>query len=235
MTPARLAKYKAILAYRQLDLTIITDQVNKAQNIAALIRTCDAVGVYSAHVVTPEGQASAHKGTALGSQQWVNVVAHDNIDSALSMAKQKGMQLVSAHFSDQAVDYRTLDYTQPTALILGAEMHGVSPAAVAASDHQVMIPMRGMVPSFNVSVAAAVILLEVQRQRELHGSYQRPQLVGAEYEQTLFRWSHPKVADFCHQHGLDYPAMEADGRITNLNHWYASALRDQGTQHITNN
>ena len=53
MTPARLAKYKATLACRQLDLTIITDQVNKHQNIAALIRTCDAVGIHSAHVVTP--------------------------------------------------------------------------------------------------------------------------------------------------------------------------------------
>ena len=83
MTPARLAKYKATLASRQLDLTIITDQVNKAQNIAALVRTCDAVGIHNAHVVTAKGKgkgkgkAGAHKGTALGSQQWVNVVAHD--------------------------------------------------------------------------------------------------------------------------------------------------------------
>ena len=185
MTPARLAKYKATLASRQLDLTIITDQVNKAQNIAALVRTCDAVGIHNAHVVAAKGKAGAHKGTALGSQQWVNVVAHEHIDSALNTARKKGMQIVSAHFSDQAVDYRTLDYTQPTALILGAEMHGVSPAAVKASDHQVVIPMLGMVQSFNVSAAAAIILLEVQRQRELNGHYEIPQLVGKEYDQTL--------------------------------------------------
>lgn len=55
MTPVRLVKYKTTLAKRQLDLTIITDQVNKGQNIAALIRTCDAVGVHNAHVVTPKG------------------------------------------------------------------------------------------------------------------------------------------------------------------------------------
>ena len=173
MTPARLAKYKATLACRQLDLTIITDQVNKHQNIAALIRTCDAVGIHSAHVVTPMdnmdnmGTMGAHKGTALGSQQWVNIVSHDHIESALKAAKHQGMQLVAAHFSEQAVDYRSLDYSLPTALILGAEMHGVSAAAVAASDHQVVIPMLGMVHSFNVSVAAAVILLEAQRQRDL--------------------------------------------------------------------
>ncbi|MFL3649262.1 MAG: tRNA (guanosine(18)-2'-O)-methyltransferase TrmH [Oceanospirillaceae bacterium] len=227
MTPARLAKYKATLASRQLDLTIITDQVNKAQNIAALVRTCDAVGIHNAHVVTAKGKAGAHKGTALGSQQWVNVVAHEHIDSALNTARQKGMQLVSAHFSDQAVDYRTLDYTQPTALILGAEMHGVSPTAVKASDHQVVIPMLGMVQSFNVSAAAAIILLEVQRQRELNGHYEIPQLVGKEYDQNLFRWSHPKVANFCHRLKIDYPAMDTDGSIINLNQWHASALQDQ--------
>ena len=245
MTPARLAKYKATLACRQLDLTIITDQVNKHQNIAALIRTCDAVGIHSAHVVTPMDNMDnmdnmgtmstmeAHKGTALGSQQWVNIVSHDHIESALKAAKLQGMQLVAAHFSEQAVDYRSLDYSLPTALILGAEMHGVSAAALAASDHQVVIPMLGMVHSFNVSVAAAVILLEVQRQRDLHGSYQRPQLVGLEYQNNLFRWSHPKVADFCHRHNLDYPAMELDGSIVNLNQWYASALQDQDNPDIT--
>ena len=227
MTPARLAKYKATLASRQLDLTIITDQVNKAQNIAALVRTCDAVGIHNAHVVAAKGKTGAHKGAALGSQQWVNVVAHEHIDSALNTARKKGMQIVSAHFSDQAVDYRTLDYTQPTALILGAEMHGVSPAAVKASDHQVVIPMLGMVQSFNVSAAAAIILLEVQRQRELNGHYEIPQLVGKEYDQTLFRWSHPKVADFCHRLKIDYPAMDTDGSIINLNQWHASALQDQ--------
>jgi len=135
----------------------------KGQNIAALIRTCGAVGVHNTHVATPKGGFMEHKRTARGSQKWVNIVSHDTIDSAIQVAKQQGMQLVSAHFSNQAVDYRELDYTVPTALILGAEIHGVSAKALAASDRQVMIPMLGMVHSFNVSVAAAVILLEAQR------------------------------------------------------------------------
>ena len=226
MTPSRLAKYKATLAYRQLDLTIITDHVRNSQNIAALLRTCDAVGVHSAHVVIPEDGFKEHKRTARGSQQWVNMVAHDTIDSALKEAKTQGMQLVSANFSDKAIDFRELDYTLPTALILGAEMHGVSAAAIAASDHQVVIPMLGMVHSLNVSVAAAIILLEAQRQRGLQGSYNTPQLVGLEYEQTLFRWSYPKISDFCLRYGLDYPAMAADGSIVNLSQWYAQAKKE---------
>lgn len=223
MTPERLAKYKATLACRQLDLTIITDQVNKAQNIAALIRTCDAVGIHKANIVTPKEGFREHKRTARGSQQWVSVVAHESISKALEATQAQGMQLVSAHFSDSAIDYRKVDYTKPTALILGAEMHGVSAEAVAASDHQVVIPMLGMVHSFNVSVAAAVILLEAQRQRQLQGVYDRPQLVGKEYDETLFRWCHPEIADFCHRNKLAYPPMDEHGDVIDLNQWYAAA------------
>ena len=79
-----------------------------------------------------------------------------------------------------------------------------------------------------MSVAAAIILLEAQRQRGLQGSYSRPQLLGADYEKTLFRWSYPKLADFCDRHGLAYPAMETDGDIVNVNQWHASAKQSAG-------
>lgn len=223
MTPSRLAKFKRTLGQRQLDLTIVTDQVNKGQNIAALLRTCDAVGVHQAHAVTPKEGYRDYGGTARGSQQWVSVVQHEHIETALQVTKQQGMQLVAAHFSDQAVDFRELDYTRPTALIMGAEMEGVSPTAVTAADHHVVIPMLGMTHSFNVSVAAAVILLEAQRQRQLAGMYHQPQLHGQAYQHTLFRWCHPAIADYCHRYGLSYPALDDEGEVPNLSDWYRQA------------
>ena len=230
MTPSRLAKFQDTLARRQLDLTIITDQVNKGQNIAALLRTCDAVGIHRAHAVTPAEGYRDYGGTARGSHQWVSVEQYHQVDDALVVAKQQGMQLVAAHFSDTAVDFRELDYTKPTALILGAEMEGVSPNAVAAADHHVVIPMLGMVHSFNVSVAAAVILLEAQRQRELAGMYDKPQLDGDDYADTLFRWCHPAIADYCHRYGLQYPAMDENAEVPNLSQWYAQARAGTAAQ-----
>ena len=111
MTPSRLAKFQSTLAQRQLDLTIITDQVNKGQNIAALLRTCDAVGMHRAHAVIPKEGYRDYSGTARGSQQWVEVRQHQSIASALTTVKQQGMQIVAAHFSEQAVDFRQVDYT----------------------------------------------------------------------------------------------------------------------------
>ena len=220
MTPERFAKYQRVLAYRQLDLSIVTDQVNKGQNIAALLRTCDAVGIHEIHAVTPKEGYRDHGGTARGSHQWVAVKQHDVIDLALNTVKAKGWQLVAAHFSDTAIDYRTIDYTQPTAIIMGAEMHGVSDEAVAAADHHIVIPIMGMTHSFNVSVAAAIILSEAQQQRQAKGMYQSQQLSAQEYQATLFRWCHPSIADYCQRHGLNYPAMDEQGDIIDLPTWY---------------
>ncbi|MCP4791505.1 MAG: tRNA (guanosine(18)-2'-O)-methyltransferase TrmH [Gammaproteobacteria bacterium] len=226
MTPSRLAKFQATLAQRQPDLTIITDQVNKGQNIAALLRTCDAVGIHEAHAVLPLGSYRDYGGTARGSQQWVNVQQYEQIDDALLVARQQGMQLVAAHFSDRAVDFKNVDYTRPTALILGAEMEGVSPAATKAADYHVTIPMLGMTHSFNVSVAGAVILLEAQRQRQFEGMYGRALLTGQAYEDTLFRWCHPAIADYCQHYELAYPRLDEQGEVPNLSQWYADARRN---------
>ena len=78
---------------------------------------------------------------------------------------------MAAHLSDEATDYRELDYTVPTALVVGTELFGVSEAGPGLSDQQVMIPMKGMTQSLNVSVACAIVLYEAMRQREAAGLY----------------------------------------------------------------
>ena len=69
------------------------------------------------------------------------------------------------------MDYREPDYTRPTALLLGAELYGVSDEAAALADLHAVLPMRGLVASLNVSVAAALFLYEAARQREAAGFY----------------------------------------------------------------
>ncbi len=87
--------------------------------------------------------------------------------------KASGMQILATHLSDSSVDFRSIDYTKPTAILVGQEKHGIGEEALALADHHIVIPMVGMVQSLNVSVAAAAILYEAQRQRELAGCYQR--------------------------------------------------------------
>jgi tRNA (guanosine-2'-O-)-methyltransferase len=124
------------------------------------------------------------------------------------------MQIVLAHESTGAEDFRAVDYTRPTAIVLGAERDGPSSAAIAGADRHVRLPMAGMVASLNVSAASAVILYEAQRQRSVGGLYQEPRLDPATYWRLVVRLGYPEVARRCDARGLPYPVLdERDGSI----------------------
>lgn len=172
MTPERKARIEAVAAVRQPDLTVFLERVHKAHNVAAILRTCDAVGVMAAHAVPPTGGIPPLNHTAQGAQRWVALDRHHDAVEGLRSLKSRGMALYAAHFSEQAMDFRQPDYTQPTAIVLGTEKFGVSEEALAECDGEIVIPMLGMTQSLNVSVATALILYEAQRQRQAAGMYQ---------------------------------------------------------------
>lgn len=223
MTPERYQKLRQTLDKRQPDLTLLTEQIHKPRNIAALVRTGDAVGIHDMHMVWPFDKHRSYSGTAMGSDRWVNIIRHETMADGIAHLQGRGFKVYAAHFSDRAVDFRDVDYTRPCAILLGNEKRGVSNEAAQQVDEHITIPMLGMVESFNVSVAAAIILAEAQRQRTMAGLYDQVRLDEETYQQTFFRWAHPKVAQYCHDKNLDYPDVrEEDGEIVNPSEWYAS-------------
>ncbi len=213
MTPKRLQRVRAVLNQRQPDLTVLLDNVHKPHNFSAILRTCDATGVFEAHGVWPEPALKPMHHTSGGSGKWVKVNAHPTLDDAAAHLREQGFRIYAAHLSGQAVDYRTVDYTEPSAILLGAELTGVSDVGLALADQHIVIPMNGMVQSLNVSVAAAVVLFEAQRQRLARGLYAHCRLDETTYRKTLFEWLHPEVAHYCRVQGLNYPPMGDDGEV----------------------
>lgn len=222
MTPERKARLLATLNRRQPDLTLIAEQVHKSRNIAALVRNCDAVGIARMHVVAPKEGYRDYSGTALGSDRWVRRSVHRDIDAAVAAVREQGMRVYAAHFSDRARDYRKVDYRVPCALLMGAEKEGISARAAELADEHVVIPMMGMVRSFNVSTAAGIILVEAQHQRLQAGLYDAPRLSQQEITSNLFEWGQRELAQFCRQRGLAYPPLTDDGEIVDAPGWYAS-------------
>ncbi len=214
MTPARFQKLQQVLQQRQTDLTVVMDWVHKPHNFNAIIRSCDAVGVYETHYIPVEEGYRPLTNTAKGSQKYVIANKHDDFESAAEQLKSSGHQLLAAHLSDEAVDYRTVDYTQPTAIVMGAELEGVSESTANLVDQHIIIPMLGMVESLNVSVACALILYEAQRQRKLAGMYDQQSLSPEVYHKTLFEWCWPKIADLCRRQGKAYPALNEWGEFS---------------------
>lgn len=219
MTPERFRRLKKVLAKRQPDLTVLTDQVNKPQNIAAIMRTCDAFGVGKIHAVQPTQQMPLFRRTSGGSLAWMEHQVFNKTEEAISALKKEGFKIVAAHFSDRAKDYRDIDYTQPTALVLGAEKPGISNTAASMADEHAIIPMVGMVESFNVSVASAIILNEAYYQRNRAGLYKESRLDPVEFEHRLVKWAHPEVCAFCDNKGIRYPKLDEDGLFVNDHDW----------------
>jgi tRNA (guanosine-2'-O-)-methyltransferase len=213
MTPERFRTFKAALARRQPDLTVLADDVHKPHNIAALMRTCDAVGVFEIHAVGPKSSFRRPRGISGGTAPRVGVQAWRQLAPAVDSLKSKGFQIIAAHLSPTADDYRTVDYTRPTALLLGSELRGVSDEAAALADRHAVLPMRGLAASLNVSVAAALFLYEAARQREAAGLYEECRLGPGQFERTLFEWCHPDIAARCRTRGLPYPPLTPDGDL----------------------
>lgn len=165
-------------------------------------------------VMDPDKEFRARSGIAMGSDRWLDINLHDNAVEALKGLGNDGFEIVAVHKSERSVDFREVDYCRKTAVLFGAELFGVSDAAAALAVRHVSIPMMGMVESFNVSVAAAIVLVEAQRQRAAAGFYDKRRIDDETYHATRFRWYRRKEAQYCDSHGLDYPPIDEDGQLT---------------------
>lgn len=127
MNAERYARIQEVLKARQPDLTLCLEQVHKPNNVSAVIRTADATGLHKIHAVWPDDQMRTLSHTSAGARNWVEVETHDSIEDAVATLKSEGMQVLITNLSDTAVDFREIDYTKPTAIILGSEKR-VSPS-----------------------------------------------------------------------------------------------------------
>ena len=213
MTPERFEKIKNILNKRQPDLTVVLDNVHKPHNIAAILRSCDAIGISNIHAKSKNSQIGLNLKAASGSNHWVNVNVHSDLSELFQSIAKDDCTICVANNSINAIDFRDVDYTHPTAIILGAELDGVSKDSITFANQEIKIPMNGMVENLNVSVANAVILYEIQRQRKEAGLYDFKRLKKNDYDKLLFEFSYPEVAKILKKEGKPYPELDATGQI----------------------
>ncbi len=222
MNSQRFARIQHMLAKRQHDLTVCMEQVHKPHNISAIIRTADAVGIHHIHAVWPKQQMRTAVSSAAGSSNWVKVNTHPTIEAAISTLKQQGMQILATHLSADAIDFREIDYTRPTCILMGQEKTGITSQALALACQDIIVPMVGMVQSLNVSVASALILYEAQRQRQNAGMYQRTtSLIDVDEQQRLlFEGCYPVLARVVKQKNLPQPFINHQGEIEASPEWW---------------
>jgi len=213
MLPQRFQRLRSVLDRRQPDLTVLMERVNKAHNLSAILRNCDAVGVLDVHAVYPKRGLEVHRDTSAGTAKWIGLHEHPDGPSAVRSLQEAGFQVVAADPGQRSIDFREVDYTVPTALLMGAERFGVTPESLALVDVTVRIPMVGMARSLNVSVAASLLLYEAFRQRDTAGAYRTPRLDSGRRSRLLFEWAYPEIARQLREAGRPYPALDKHGVI----------------------
>lgn len=147
-------------------LIVVLDEVEDPQNVGAILRSVDAAGATG--VVRQQRRAAKLDGAAAkasaGAVHHVRIATVVNIARALQELKAAGVWSVGLDASAE-ITYHEWDFTLPTALVVGAEGHGLRRLVRERCDQVVSIPMRGHVESLNVSAAAAIVLFEAVRQR----------------------------------------------------------------------
>ncbi len=189
VTTRRLEKMKRVLAHRQPDLTVVCENIHDPHNVSAILRTCDAVGVPTVYLwYTTQVFPELGKKSSASAKKWIESRRVHSGDSLRRTLKAAGFTIYATHLGTASVSIYDIDWTKPSAIIVGNEHEGVSEPALAIADQNIHIPMFGMVESLNVSVATAVMLYEACRQRLAKGLYPHPARDTAWEQTVLATW-----------------------------------------------
>jgi TrmH family RNA methyltransferase len=162
-TPARTL---ADLRLPKNPLIVVLEAVEKPGNLGAILRTADAAPVDAVLIGDPRTDLFNPNAirASIGCIFTVPTVAAPIAD-VLAFLKEKGIRTYAAALTPEAHSYLACDFRPPTALVLGTEADGLTPATRQACDETIIIPMMGRIDSLNVSVAGAVLAFEAVRQR----------------------------------------------------------------------
>ena len=147
-------------------LVVILDGITDVRNFGAIARTCECAGV-NAIVISERNSAGVNGDavkTSAGALLHIPVCREKSTLNAVKYLKDSGFQIVGAT-EKGAVNYTKIDYTVPTAIVMGAEDVGISVDILKICDSYAAIPQFGHISSLNVSVAAGIFIYEAVRQR----------------------------------------------------------------------
>jgi tRNA (guanosine-2'-O-)-methyltransferase len=178
MNDRRKNKILSAAYARQPDMTVLLENIQDNHNFGAVLRSADAVGVSSVyllhHGILPKGHKPfvLGKKSSMGARKWVDVHMFSDVKNTIQLLKsQYGRLLAAVPDASDSKPLQTMDFTTPFALVFGNETGGLTDEMIAACDECFFIPQYGMAESLNLSVACAVTLYEVLRQRQQAGFY----------------------------------------------------------------
>ena len=165
----RKERIAQVVAGRTRSVTVVLDRLEDSFNMAAVMRTCEGLGVQEVHVVeNPDAPFVPNSKVAQGCDKWLDVKLYKDFAGCRAHLKERGFTLLASAVQEGSRSLYSLRFDQKLALVFGNERFGVSPEVLAGVDGTFWVPMRGFTQSFNISAAASACISRAVAWREEH-------------------------------------------------------------------
>ena len=166
LVDGRRERIDAVIDARLAGLTVVIENLHDPHNGAAVLRSAEAFGLQTVHVVETAERFRFSSDVSQGCEKWLDVERHPTFAAAVNRLRAGGFALYAAAPEAEA-SWEELDFSRPAAIVVGNEHAGLTAEALAAVDVRFRIPMAGMTRSLNLSVAAALIISRAAAARRL--------------------------------------------------------------------
>eukprot|EP00246_Nothoceros_aenigmaticus_P017772 TRINITY_DN8911_c0_g1_i2.p1 TRINITY_DN8911_c0_g1~~TRINITY_DN8911_c0_g1_i2.p1 ORF type:complete len:338 (-),score=45.05 TRINITY_DN8911_c0_g1_i2:532-1545(-) len=210
LVDGRKQRIQSVVANRTYTVCPVVEGLLDPGNVAAVFRSADALGYQSVHVISNRDNKRYRKNkrVSVGAEKWLDVESWSSTLSCVEALRSRGYRIAVTHIAPDTIPIHEMDWTIPTAVFFGNEDQGITEEAIMLSDIRCSIPMSGMVDSFNVSVAAGILMH--------YAAYDRLWRTGC-HGDLLPEQQQVLTAEFCMRHSRQIPGIvdrlldESDG------------------------
>ncbi|OHE70786.1 MAG: hypothetical protein A2007_05410 [Verrucomicrobia bacterium GWC2_42_7] len=202
VTPERLSRIEGVLAQRTRYVSLVLEDIYQPHNAAAIMRTCDCMGIQDLHIVENRNLFQPEKSSvAIGCEKWLSlnwwtnkpnksskkpIAASNQTIDCLTDLKRKGYRIVGTTLRPGAISLPEIPLDRPLAIVMGTEKIGMTEEAHNLSDLYMYVPMTGFSQSLNVSVTTGIILYSIVQ--KLKSSNIPWALPSDDYDKLKFEW-----------------------------------------------
>ena len=168
VTPHKREIIEQVLDFRTDYLALVLEDIYQPHNASATIRTCECFGIQNIHIIENRNRYEVNPDVVLGSVKWVTLHRYrepgtENTAICISRLRELGYRIAATSPHRDGYTPETIPLDKPLAVLFGTEEQGLTPAALAASECTIHIPMFGFTESLNISVSVAVIFSHLIR------------------------------------------------------------------------
>jgi tRNA (guanosine-2'-O-)-methyltransferase len=157
----RRERIEAVVSMRTRTVTVVLDRLEDTFNMAAVLRTCEGMGLQDVHVIrNPDAAFAPNSKVTQGCDKWLDIHVHRDFSGCAAKLKADGYRVLASAIQPGATSLFELRFDQKIAIVLGNERFGVSEEVLAHSDGTFWIPMRGFSQSMNISAAASACITQ---------------------------------------------------------------------------